>query len=142
MASTDLPRARRLVETIDDPLIQAYALGVMAKGLGAADRASATELLDLAFDRLERHRDDAVSHSKAANIAAVLLEPVELVAPARLEESVWRAAALRQPLVEELGEGTTGRNDAELAMNLARYHPAAADAVLARRSRGLWDNRC
>ncbi len=104
----------------------------MARGLAAVDSASAAGLLDLAFDRLEEHRDDVGSYSKASGVAAVLLDAVEQVAPARLEESVWRAAALRPALVEELGESANDRADAELAMNLARYHRAAAAAVLAR----------
>jgi hypothetical protein len=132
MASKDLPRAQRLAETIDDPLVQAYAFGVMARGLASADNGAAARLLDLAFDRLERHRDDVGSYSQAASVAAILLDAVEQVAPARLEESVWRAAALRPALVEELGEHSNSRSDAELAMNLARYHRAAAAAVLAR----------
>ncbi|MGO9467664.1 MAG: carboxypeptidase regulatory-like domain-containing protein [Isosphaeraceae bacterium] len=132
MASKDLPRARRLAETIDDPLARAYAQGVMARGLAAVDNAAAARMLDLAFDRLEEHGDDVGSSSNAAGVAAVLLEAVERVAPARLEESVWRAAALRPALAEELGEGSNNRADAELAMNLARYHRAAAAAVLAR----------
>ncbi|MEJ7637724.1 MAG: hypothetical protein WKF75_06970 [Singulisphaera sp.] len=58
MAPGDLPRARRLAETIDDPLHQAYALGLMARALVAADQASAARLLDDAFARIEEHRDD------------------------------------------------------------------------------------
>ncbi|HKI20881.1 MAG TPA: hypothetical protein VKA15_23515, partial [Isosphaeraceae bacterium] len=66
-------------------------------------------------DRLEEHRDDVASYSKASGVAAILLHVVEQVAPARLEESVWRAAALRPALVEELGDGSNDRADAELA---------------------------
>jgi hypothetical protein len=132
MAAGDLPRARRLVETIDDPLQQAFALGTIARALARSDKPIATRLLDLAFDRLEAHRDDASSYSKPAAVAAVLLPAVEQVDRARLQESVWRAVALRGPWLEERGEGRGGRADAELAMNLARYDRAAAAAVLAR----------
>jgi hypothetical protein len=132
MAANDLPRARRLAESIDDPLVQAYALGAMARGLATTDKVSAKKLLDLALGRLEQRRDDAGSSAQAANIAAILLDVVELVAPDRLEESVWRAAALRPTLVDEPEQSSNGRADAELAMILARYHQAAAAAVLAR----------
>jgi hypothetical protein len=132
MAVKDLPRARRLAESIDDPLHGAYALGLMARALAAADRNSATSLLDAAFVRLEEFRDDSRSYSSPANIAAVLLQAVEQIDPTRVQESVWRAAALRAPLLEERGVGASGRTAAELAMNLARYDRAAAAAVLAR----------
>jgi hypothetical protein len=132
MAAADLPRARRLVETIEDPFQQAYALGLMARALASADKAMATRLLDLAFERLEAHRDDTRSYSAPAAVAAVLLSAVEQIDPARVQETVWRAVALREPRLEERGEGTSGRADAELAMSLARYDRAAAAAVLAR----------
>ena len=56
MASADLPRALRIAETIDDPLLRAYALGLMARALAAADKPAAARLLDQAFDRLEEHQ--------------------------------------------------------------------------------------
>ena len=43
-------------------------------------------------------------------------------------------SSLRAPLLDEIGEGSSGRSDAELAMNVARYDRAAAAAVLAARS--------
>ncbi len=131
MAPGDLPRARRLAATIDEPLHQAYALGLMARALVAADQATAARLLDEAFARIEEHRDDGQRSSVPACVAAVLLPAVERVEPDRLRETVWRAAALRAPRPDEHGEGTIGRADAELAMNLARYDRAAASAVLA-----------
>src|SRR4029077_8279334 len=100
--------------------------------LAGADKAMATRLLELAFDRLQEHRNDASSYSGPAAVAAVLLHAVEQVDPARLQESVWRAVALRDPSLEERGEGRNGRADAELAMNLARYDRVAAAAVLSR----------
>jgi hypothetical protein len=63
---------------------------------------------------------------------AVLLQSVEAVDPVRLPESVWRALALRCPLIDERGDGSNGRSDAERAMNIARYDRSAAKAVLAR----------
>jgi hypothetical protein len=47
-----------------------------------------------------------------------------------LQESVWRAVALRAPRPDERGENAAGRANAELAINLARYDRAAAAAVL------------
>ena len=42
IALKDLPHARRLAETIEDPLIRAYALGQMARSLAAVDKPAAT----------------------------------------------------------------------------------------------------
>jgi Carboxypeptidase regulatory-like domain len=132
MALNDLPRARRLAETIEAPGIRAYALGQMARALAAVDRSSAIGLLEDAFNRLDEYRDDPGGYSSPDCVAAVLLPVVEAVAPARLQESVWRAVALRAPLLDGRGEGSGGRSDAELAMQIARYDRAAAAAVLAR----------
>jgi hypothetical protein len=132
IALKDLPRARRLAETIDDPLIRGYALGQMARALATVDRPSAIGLLDDAFSRLEKDRDSRQGYASPELVAAALLQAVEAVDPPRLEESVWRAVALRAPLLDERGEGTSGRSDAELAMNIARYDRVAAAAVLAR----------
>ncbi len=132
IALKDLASARRIAETIDDPVIRAYALGQMARSLAASDKQSAIGLLDEAFNRLDRLRDDRHGFSSPDCVAAVLLQAVEAVDPARLQESVWRAVALRPPLLDERGEGSSGRSDAELAMNLARYDRTAAAAVLSR----------
>ncbi len=132
MAARDLPRARRLAETIDDPLIRAYALGLMARALANEDNAASLALLDLAFDQVEQFQDDRQTYSSPACVAAVLLEAAEKVAPARLQEYVWRAVSLRKPLLDERGEGSGGRFDANLALSLARYDRTAAAAVLAR----------
>jgi Carboxypeptidase regulatory-like domain len=131
MATTDLPRARRIAETIDDPLQRAYALGLMARVLAAADKSAAAQLLEQAFNQLEENQYDQQSDSVPASVAAVLLQAVERVDPARLQESVWRALALRPPRLDGRGETANGRAAAELALNIARYDRAAAAAVLA-----------
>ncbi len=128
----DLPHARRIAETIDDPLIRAYALGQMARSLAAVDKPSALGLLDEVSSRLDKHRDERQGYASPDLVAAALLQAVEAVDPSRLQESLWHAVALRAPLLDELGEGSSGRSDAELAMNIARYDRAAAAAVLAR----------
>jgi hypothetical protein len=132
MAASDLPRARRLAETIDDRLIGAYALSQMARALAAMNRPAAISLLEDAFARLDNHRDDGQGYSSAACVAAVLLQSVEAVDPTRLQESVWRAMALRSPLIDERDEGSGGRDVAQLAMNIARYDRGAAAALLTR----------
>jgi hypothetical protein len=131
MASVDLPRARRLAATIDDPLNRAYALGLMARSQAPIDRAVAGRLLDDAFAMIDENRDLREGHSDPACVAAVLLPVVERVDPARLEESIWRAISLRAPRPDERREDIVRRLDAGIAMNLARYDRAAASAVLA-----------
>ena len=132
LALNDLARARRLAETIEDPLIKAYALGVMARFLAKVDKPTAIGLLNDAYERLDQRRDGREGYASPDLVAAGLLQAVEAVDPARLQESVWRAVSLRAPLLDERGEGSSGRSDAELAMNLARYDRKAARAVLAR----------
>jgi Carboxypeptidase regulatory-like domain len=132
MASKDLARARRLAVSIEEPAIRAYALGRMALASAAVDTPRAVGLLEEAFTQLEQHRDDRKGYSSPACVASVLLQSVEAVDPVRLQESDWRAIALRSPLIDERGDGSSGRADAELAMNLARYDRTAARAVLAR----------
>jgi hypothetical protein len=104
----------------------------MARATGAVDKPAAIGLLDEALKRLEEHRDERQGYSSADCVAAVLLEAVEAVEPSRLQESVWRAVSLRAPLLNEGGEGSTGRSAAALAINIARYDRIAAAAVLAR----------
>ncbi len=142
IATTDLTRAVRLAETIDDPLLQAQALGWIAAARAAIDKVGAAQLLETAFQRLERHRDEGDGNTEPASIAGDLLAAIEQVAPDRLQESVWRAVSLRSPLVEERGEGSGGRQDAELATSLARYDRAAAAAVLARSIAAFRNYRC
>ena len=124
--------ARRLVETIEDPMIRAYGLGKLAHVLAAVDKPSASGLLAEAFDHLDQHRDGRQTYSSADHVAAVLLEVVEAVDPARLQEMVWYAISLRAHLLDERGDGPSGRSNAELAMIIARFDRAAAAAVLTR----------
>ena len=111
MAAKDLPRARRLAETIDDPVIRRLCSGPdgarhwlpsTGRPRSPCSRKHST--------RLEQHRDDRQGYSSPACVAAVLLQAVEAVDPARLQESVWRAIALRAPLIDERGEGSSGRD--------------------------------
>ncbi len=132
MAAVDLPRALRLAETIDDPVIRAYALGQTARELAPVDKSAAARLLEDAFSRLEKHRDVRAGYSSAACIAAALLSAVEAIEPARLEASVWRAIALRPPSLAERGDRSGSRLSAELAMSIARYDRTAAAAIIAR----------
>ena len=132
MAVVDLARAGRLAESIEDPLIRAYALGQMSRALASVDRPAAIRLLDDAFNRLDHNRDERQGYSAPDCVAAALLRVVESVDPARLQESVWHAVSLREPWLDERGDGSPGRSAAELAMNLARYDRKAAAAVLDR----------
>src|SRR5262249_13885770 len=52
MAPADLPRARKIAETIQDPYYKARAYGVMAQALAKARPKDALGLLDHAFDLL------------------------------------------------------------------------------------------
>jgi hypothetical protein len=132
MAAVDLPRARRLARSLTDQGLRSYALGMMALGLAEAGKASAKELLESAFESLERptQSDPAkrLSLFHIAPIAAVLLPVAERIDPNLVDECVWRSLAMRRPSGSDpVGNGSEAQSDVQLAMMLARY-----DRVLAR----------
>ena len=114
MARADLPRARKILDTIDDPTGPAsfprpalvpYGLGLMASELAATDPAQARGLLDEAFAGLRKVADRAgrQGHSipPVSCVMAELLPMVERLEPDRLEERLWLAAACRASLAEQ-----------------------------------------
>jgi hypothetical protein len=142
MAKVDLPRARRLLETIDDQTIGgnmsnralvSFGLGEIAGKLARTNPIEAKALLDEAFAGLRKIAVDGDStrgSQSGANLMANLLPIVERVEPDRLAERIWLIAASRGPAVlEPTAEDLVGTFS--LAMRVARYDRAVADVIAA-----------
>jgi hypothetical protein len=143
MARVDLPRARRVLETIDDessggmtasPALVPFGLGEIAGELATTNPAEARRMLDEAFSGLRQivveNGYPTRGSESVANLMAKLLPIVEHLEPDRLAERIWlvaasRAPAVQEPTAEDL-EGTFA-----LAMRVARYDRAIADVIAA-----------
>jgi hypothetical protein len=142
MANSDLARARRLVETLDDeprlgstagPALVAFGLGAMAGELAASRPMEARGLLDQAFAGLRRIAVDGQpgrGQDSVAHLMAELLPIVQRLDPDRLAERTWMAAACRRPTVREPGPNELEETFA-LAMLVAGYDRAMADVIVA-----------
>ena len=142
MARVDLPRARQLLETIDDeprggglagPFLIPFGLGRMAAELADSNPAQARGLLDEAFLGLRKLALEGQTGYGAQTIAALmaeLLPTVERLQPDRLSERIWLAAASRPPSVEEL-KADNIQGMVVLAMLAGRYDRAVADEIVA-----------
>ena len=133
MALEDLPRARRLAETIDDPLIRAYALGQMARSLAAVDKA--------AGDRPARRRIQPARETSGRPAGSIHQRACgRRAASGRRGGRARRGCKSRsggrsrceRPCSTSAARARAGDPTAELAMNIARYDRTAAAAVLAR----------
>jgi Carboxypeptidase regulatory-like domain len=142
MATADLARARRVLETIDDessfvPTVSAalipFGLAAIAGELAETNPVQARALLDEAFAGLrtiavegrQNHVQDPV-----ANLMAELLPVVERLDPERLAERTWLVAASRSPSGQEPKAPELEMTFA-LAMLVARYDRAIADVIAA-----------
>jgi hypothetical protein len=140
MASADLARARRLIETIDDEsspgmtasrALVPFGLGAIAGELVKTNPAQARALLDEAFAGLRAIAIDGSpgqGQQSVANLMAELLPVVERVGPERLAERAWLAAASRSALELE-PKGPELESTFALAMLVARYDRALADVI-------------
>ncbi len=137
MARGDLPRARRILSTLDDPskrfqnrpAVAAFGLGVVADELAESDPAAARVLLDEAYAGLRKAANDEhdqVGVESAANLMAELLPAVERIEPDRVAERAWLAASVRKPASREPRTPEIERV-VSLAMAISRYdRPLAA----------------
>ncbi len=141
MARVDLPRARRILERLNDPSgpnssprpeLVAEGLALLAAARAEADPTGARALLDEAFDRLRKlaHEEHRGNDPQIANRMAALLPLVERIDPDRLEERLWLAAAHRAPLFEHAFLQQL-QGPVVLAALVARYDRAMAAAIIA-----------
>jgi hypothetical protein len=149
MATVDLARARRVLESLNDesgpgpgvrvsPALVPFGLGLLADALVQTNPDQARTLLDEAFTGLRTIAVDGQpglgqgqgGGNSVASLMAGLLPVVERLEPDRLAERAWLVAACRGPTVQEPRvqevEGTFA-----LAMRVARYDRAIADALAA-----------
>jgi hypothetical protein len=135
MAPVDLPRARRVADTVGDPLRKAYAYGVMAESLVQAQPHSAEELLRAAFAILqtavETGKDRYTGHHSAASVAGCLLPVAEQLDPRLVPEFFWQAVSFRLPRPDDEDQvWQADLSDAFLSLTLARYDRAVPRVLL------------
>jgi hypothetical protein len=135
MAVADTERATRLARTYVNLCERAFALGTVAHGVAAKDRAAAAGLLEEAYGLLERAGQlGPTQHgwiSSAALTAAALLPVAEKIDVTLVEGYFWRAISLREPW-PALGDPAWNhdRHLEELAAMVARYDRAIARDLL------------
>ena len=145
MAKSDLPRARRILEMVDDQsspglsvssALIPFGLGRIAGELAGSDPEAARKLLDEAFARL---RTSAVEgrtgqrQESIANLMADLLPIVERIEPDRLAERIWLIVGSRAPTPSAAQSPRADNVEATfaLAMLVSRYDRAIAGAIAA-----------
>lgn len=144
MAAADLPRARKLAETIHDARFKARAFAGMAQALAKSRPQEALALLDQAWSLLGdyvvsgRNRSNPLEHAVA--VAGLMIPIAEQIDPALAPEFFWHTLSLR-------GHAATGdrvdyrpmgwlgamalvlaRYDRELTMALVEEVPPPRDA--------------
>jgi Carboxypeptidase regulatory-like domain len=138
MARADLPRARKVLDTIDkpagpgsflSPTLLPKGLALMASELAATDPARARTLLDEAFAGLRKVSRDDPDRDVSCEMAEVL-PLVEWLAPDRLDERLWLTLACRASLVERPDMNAVHARMI-LAMLVSRYDRAMAAVVIA-----------
>ncbi len=135
MAPLDLARARRLAVSINDECLKGYALGMMALRLSEAGKDTAREVLEGAYESLERSSRASPANSRSlyntTSIAGVLLPVAERIDPGLVDEYLWRSLAMRQPKPWETNpSGGHEYANLQLAMMLARYDRPIARSLV------------
>ena len=142
MARVDLPRARRLLDLIDqpnewpsfrNPVLFPYGLGLLASELAESDPVRARQLLDEAFSRLHKVSTEQKDYSPIPPISCVmaeLLPMIERLEPDRLGERLWLAAGCRTSIQEQPDMFAIDER-VILAMLVSRYDRAMPAVIIA-----------
>ncbi len=138
MAANDLAAARTLAAEDHDPMVEALLPAVAAQARSRSDPDGARALLRESVERLGKLGDDMVVRPSPAVALARLLPLAGRIDPDRAQDDFWLAISRRPPL-STLPESTPMMNEvrehylelAELAVLVARYGRAAAEAVFA-----------
>ena len=141
MAPLDLARARRLAESISDPSLKGFGLGMMALRLTEVGKDAAHDVLESAYESLESSSRMSQENSNSiyhpGSIAGVLLPVAERVDPGLVDEYLWRSLAMRPPIPWETNpSGRSAYADVLLAMMLARYDRPIARSIVEPIARG------
>jgi hypothetical protein len=147
MARADLPRARAMLELLDDPTmpvdpgrgpLKPYGLSLLAEARADTDPEGARGLLDEAFDGLRAVAEASLGRPTSPPVASVmasLLPLVERIQPGRLAECLWLAVACRPGRPESLQASWTGAEGQWvgevlcLAALVSRYDRAMAAVI-------------
>jgi hypothetical protein len=138
MARADVPRARKILDTIDDakapgsyvgPALRPEGLARMASERAATDLAGATRLLDEAFAEFRQIAHEGGNYDVSWRMAEIL-PLVESIEPDRLEERLWLTIACRAPLIT-LPDSREIEPRMNLALLVSRYDRAMAAIIIA-----------
>jgi len=140
MASADLARARKIADAVRDTYYKARCYGLMAQTLARSQPREARELLERAFDLLEKHvasgQDSFNNMWDAASLAGLMLPAAEAMDPSLVPEFFWRVLSLHGPPRSDIGgeeEWSLSKQiDAlgAVALVLARYDREIALVVI------------
>jgi hypothetical protein len=141
MAAADLPRARKIADTIEHLPDRAWAFGLMAKARAKGDPKEAHELLDKALEILTTHSASGADNFNglydAAVIAGVLIPIAEQIQPSSGREVFWKALSFRYGPKKQDGPESEQMVDAAgaLAIVLALYDRGLAMTFIERTER-------
>jgi hypothetical protein len=138
MAAKDLPAARGLAAEDRDPMVEALLPAMAARDRAGSDPDGARALLREAVERLGKLGDSQAVRPSPAVALARLLPLAVRIDPDRAPDDLWLALSRRPPL-PALPESIFMTDQvrqryldlAELAVLVARYDRAAAEAVFA-----------
>lgn len=138
MARSDLARARKILDMIDQPIglesfpspsLRFEGLARMASELAATNPAGARGLLDEALAGFQKLAHDGDRDGGSCSMAE-LLPMVESIEPDRLQERLWLTLACRQTLAAQPDSNAVNMR-VRLAMLVSRYDRAMAAALIA-----------
>jgi hypothetical protein len=140
MARADLPRARAVLDLLDDPKarvnlgkgpLKPYGLALLAEARADVDPEGARALLDEAFAGLRalaEAQPGQVTYPSIDEVMAGLLPLVERLQPDRMAERLWLAVACRANRTEPL-EGHRAADMLVLALLVSRYDREMAAVI-------------
>ena len=127
MARTDIKRAKKLADSINDKAVRAYAYGSMAAGIADEDRPTALGLYRNGFDLLHESTSQDVPQRYQyfpGSVAAVLLPIGEDIGVG--EEYLWEALSFVTPAISKPSGNSQVDPIAALAGMSAEYNPKVA----------------
>jgi hypothetical protein len=135
MAPVDHARAGRIALAVDDMCLRGFALGMMAQGLAEAGEESAKNVFEDAMATLDRAalapEPARRSLYNAAPVAAALLPVAERIDPQLVDETLWRALAIRLPTPWSYRPASRAAAvDVQLATMIARYDRTIARSLI------------
>ncbi len=143
MAKSDYSLALQVANKINDPVVRAYAIGMIAASINDKEPLVAEDLIELAYSSLEELVNTGYKTSRGLHHAfptsVALLIEAETVCPDRIGDYFWRSLSLRQNIsfgsgtrvLGPYGEGNAWRiSDPILAAFVSRYDVDAARSIL------------